>query len=490
MTSGMSPVVPLSVHCLDETFLQQRAAFSRRASCLPARERERALTLLEKQLLRRRYRLADAISADFGGRSTQESLLVEIFGLVDELRYTRRRLCAWMAPQSVRSNWQTWPGRARLHFQPRGVVGVMGAFNYPVYLSLSPAIGALAAGNHVLVKPSELAPATATELQSLIADTFPAEYMSVVTGGQDCSQRFANLPFDYLLFTGSARVGRLVMQAAAANLTPVTLELGGKSPVIVDRDYPLEQAVPDILHAKLLNAGQTCIAPDHVYVPEERLEQFFSLARSTVSRFYPSLVANADYTRIINDHSYRRLEEWLREAGRRGARIEVLNPAGENCNAGNGVFPPALVTGCPEDAALMQQEIFGPVLPVIAYRELHEPIARISRGARPLALYLFSHDRRRVSDVLEKTVSGGVTVNGCLYHVAQHNLPLGGIGESGMGRYHGRAGFETFSNCRAVFHRSRLTPSFVMRPPFRSLSTWLTGTLLHGRPMRETRGLP
>ena len=470
---------------LQQQFDRARAAFLARTEPASLDERLDLLARLETGLLAIRHELARALDADFRGRAVPETLTVEVFGLLDELRHTRGQLGRWMRARRMPANANSWPGRALVMYQPLGVVGVIGAYNYPAWLSLSPVIGALAAGNHVLVKPSELTPRTAALLARMVADRFAPEQLGVVNGDAELSKAFGSLPFDHLLFTGSARVGRQVLRQAAEHLTPVTLELGGRSPVIVGRRAKLQRAVAEICHAKLLNAGQTCLAPDHVYVPEEQIDAFTELARQTIAGYYPSLVANPDYTRIINAREHGRLTGLLDEARATGARLISVNPAGETCNADNGVLAPTLVRDCPPGAQLLQQEIFGPILPLLPYRNLSEVLTAARTGPRPLALYLFSDDADEVDQVLYSSISGGVTINGCLYHAAQHSLALGGVGESGMGRYHGFDGFETFSHKKAVFRTSRLMPSWLMRPPFGPRMQWLLGWLLHGRLRRE-----
>ncbi|HSW11787.1 MAG TPA: aldehyde dehydrogenase family protein [Solimonas sp.] len=463
-------------------FVHQRAAGYR----IPTLAQRRAdLLRLERLLLEQRHRLAAAIDADFGGRAVVETLLMELFGVIDEIRHTRSRLRRWMRPRRVFANWQMQPASAWLRHQPLGIVGVIGAYNYPAYLCLSPLVGALAAGNRVLIKPSEQTPRTAELLRELLASLFPPEQVAVVTGDAAVSRAFAALPFDHLLFTGSARVGRMVLRQASEQLVPVTLELGGKSPAILGEHYPLAPAVRSILHARLINAGQTCVAPDYVLLPESQLLPFVLEARAAVQEMYPALVANPQYTRMISSAAWDRLNGWLQEARRHGAQVETINPAGESCNRDNRVLAPTLVWNCPADAALLREEIFGPVLPLLTYRNLDEALQHINAGSRPLALYLFEHDRRRVEQVLDGTVSGGVTLNGCIYHVAQHELPLGGIGMSGMGQYHGRHGFETFSAKRAVFRPGRLLPLHWLRPPFGKRMAWLLGLLLQRWPRPE-----
>jgi acyl-CoA reductase-like NAD-dependent aldehyde dehydrogenase len=466
-------------------FDTQRAAVSQ-CSIPPLAQRLRMLKALQKALLEQREALAEAIDADFGGRSKTETLFVEVYGLIDEIRHTVRALPRWVRPRRVPANPETWPGRASLHYQPLGIIGVIGAFNYPLYLALSPAIGAIAAGNRVMIKPSEQAPRTAALLENMIGHLFTPDQVGVVTGGPELSRAFGELDFDHIVFTGSARVGRQVLVQAAEKLVPVTLELGGKSPAIIAPGCDLADAAARIMYAKLLNAGQTCVAPDIAWVPQKEVAAFIEAAYQAASRFLPNLVANPNYTRIISSPAYERLQHWIDEAQARGAQVRTVNPAGETCNSDNGVFPPTLVSDCPPDCALRQQEIFGPVLPVIGYSDLEAVVDITNAGPPPLAAYLFDRDRQRADHIVERLKCGGITVNGCLYHVGQHQLPLGGVGESGMGAYHGYHGFQTFSCRKSVFHASRLVPDHWMHPPYGARMEWLLGWLLHRRPVRES----
>jgi coniferyl-aldehyde dehydrogenase len=343
---------------------------------------------------------------------------------------------------------------------------------------VAPLAGILAAGNHAVVKPSELAPASAELMRSLIADLFPREYVSVINGGPDVAASLTQLPLDHLLFTGSTRVGKLVMRAASEHLVPVTLELGGKSPAIVHDSYPLDTAAMRILAGKLYNAGQTCVAPDYVLLPRGRTGEFVSIARRAVARMYPSLAANRDYTRIVNARHFGRLMALVDNARGRGASIVAMTVAGEAYDETNRVFPPTLVANVRDDMAVMDEEIFGPVLPIVEYDRLEDAIAYVNARPRPLAMYYFDNDRRRVSDVLERAVAGGVTVNDCLFHVGAANLPFGGVGASGMGRYHGVHGFRTFSNEKGVLLQRRWSPLGLLRPPYGSRAKRLLKLLL------------
>ncbi len=453
---------------LAATIAAQRAACAHEPP--DARERIRALRSLLQAVRGRREEFVSAISEDFGGRAREETLLLEVFPLADTIRHAIRHLPEWMRPRPAAAGWQFLPGRARVVCQPLGVVGIIGAWNYPLLLSFAPLAGALAAGNRVMLKPSELAPRTAELMARLIADLFPEEYVTVVTGGPEMGAAFASLPFDHMLFTGSTRVGKLIMRAASEHLTPVTLELGGKSPALVHGDFPAPAAAARIMAGKLYNAGQTCIAPDYVLVDAAAREEFVRLASEAATAMYPKLVANPDFTRIVNVDHYRRLRGLVEDAVLKGAAMAELNPARETCNEQNRVFPPTLLWNVNDEMAVMREEIFGPILPLVAYRSLDEAIAYVNARPRPLALYYFDHNGKRIDRVLARTVSGGVTVNDTILHIAQNDLPFGGVGPSGMGSYHGYDGFLTFSKKKGVFLQSRFSTLGLLRPPYGALA--------------------
>jgi coniferyl-aldehyde dehydrogenase len=454
---------------------KQRTAFRRGAPDYA--RRMAALRSLELAAIDWKDEIARAADEDFGGRARQETLALELAPLVDGIRHTRKHLAGWMKPQRVRAGINFLPARARIIVQPLGVVGILGAWNYQTYLSLSPLVDAIAAGNHAMVKPSELAPRTAAVLKKMMATLFPEEYIAVVTGDAQLAAEFASLPFDHLLFTGSTRVGKLVMKAASENLTPVTLELGGKCPAIIHPDFPLATAVERIMTGKLYNAGQTCLAPDYVLVHESQCAEFVTLAGQVAHRLYPRWSGNPDYTRIVNAHHWQRLHRYVEDAVARGAKAVPLgaqegwSSAGSPQNSpADRVFVPTILLDVNDSMAVMQDEIFGPILPVLTYRQAQDALAYVDSHERPLALYYFDNDPRRVDRVLNATVSGGVTVNDVIYHIAQHNLPFGGVGASGMGQYHGRAGFATFSKEKGVFLQSRFSALQFLRPPYGPLA--------------------
>lgn len=470
----------------------QRAAFARGAPDLDARRA--ALDALHDGVRAHQDALVAAVSEDFGGRAAEETLLLELFPLLAELKHAKGRLAAWARPRRARPVWYLAPASGWVEHQPLGVVGVVGAWNYQLLLSLSPVVGALAAGNHVMVKPSEITPRTAEVIARIVAERFPPAYVTVVTGGAEVAQAFAALRFDHLFFTGSTRVGQLVMQAAARHLVPVTLELGGKSPALVHPACDPAVAAERIVAGKLLNAGQTCVAPDYVLVPRAHVEPFVAAARAAAVRRYPRLVTNGDYTRVVTRRHWERLDALVAEARAAGARVEVVNPADEACTAENRVFPLTLVLdgvdGAAPDGAsvldglrLMDEELFGPILPVRAYDPDGDGVpaaamAYVNARPRPLALYVFDPDRGRARATLAGTHSGGAMLNDVVYHVGHAELPFGGVGPSGMGRYHGEAGFRTFSNARGVLARGPFSALDLLRPPYAGRSGALIRRLL------------
>ena len=436
---------------------------------------EPAATLAERldRLARLRAVVADneerfrqAISADFGHRSAVETTIAEAMMVYGEIRHATKHLKSWMAPQRIATALQFLPARNRLIPQPLGVVGIIAPWNYPLQLTLAPAIGAIAAGNRVIIKPSELSPHFSALLKETVAARFEATELLVTGIEDDVAKAFAHLPFDHLVFTGSTRVGRLVAEVAGRNLTPVTLELGGKSPAIIDASADIEEAAERIAYGKLLNAGQTCIAPDYVLVPENSVQSFAEKVRAQMRRMFGTDPANKDYTSVISDRHYARLESLVADAATRGARIlQPAKPDDPNWKA-HRKFPPTLIVGATEAMAAMQEEIFGPVLPVLGYRDPSEAIAFVNRRDRPLALYWFGKDRAARDEVLSRTISGGVTVNDCLFHFAQANQPMGGVGASGTGAYHGEWGFKTFSKLKPVFYRSKFNRLADLYPPY------------------------
>ncbi|HVR80909.1 MAG TPA: coniferyl aldehyde dehydrogenase [Luteimonas sp.] len=408
-----------------------------------------------------------AIRADFGHRSTHENLISEAMIVLAEIDHALKHLRRWTRPRRVGVGWKFWPARAQVRSQPLGVVGIIAPWNYPVNLALVPLVSAIAAGDHVYLKPSEHTPRTAQWLRALLADVFPAQRVAVALGGAEVGAAFSALPFDHLLFTGSTAIGRKVLAAAAAQLTPVTLELGGKSPAIVCDDFAIDTAAARISSGKWFNAGQTCIGVDYVLVDAARRDALVQALQVQLHARYGDLSDAGDYTRIINDAEYARLQGYVDDARARG--LQVLQPIAINPARARRerLFPPTLVLEPGDDALLMREEIFGPILPVKSYRTLDEAIACVNTHPRPLALYPFSRDHDNIERILQRTRSGGVTVNDTLVHFGVHALPFGGIGPSGMGSLHGRAGFDTFSKQLPVFRQTRFAASDWINPPYR-----------------------
>lgn len=425
------------------------------------------LRRLHAALKARLDEMTDAVAADFGHRSRHESLLADGMAVLAEIAHLQRHLRRWSRPRRAAAGWRLWPARAQLRPQALGVVGVMAPWNYPVNLALVPLATAIAAGNHVLLKPSEHAPRTADFLHALLAEVFPAERVAVALGGADLAAAFSALPLDHLVFTGSTALGRKVMAAAAPNLTPLTLELGGKSPAIVAPDYPPAKAAARIATGKWFNAGQTCIAPDYAFVPETALAAFVEALRAEVTARYDGFAGQAaDYTRIVNAAQYRRLRELLDDARARGARVLPLADIDPARAERERLLAPTLVLDAPDEARILREEIFGPLLPLKTYRTLDEALDWIAARERPLALYPFCTERAVVERILGRVVAGGVTVNDTLLHFAASGLPFGGIGASGMGAYHGQAGFDRFSHLLPVLWQGPLAASDRLKPPY------------------------
>ncbi|MEA3220199.1 MAG: Coniferyl aldehyde dehydrogenase [Immundisolibacter sp.] len=406
------------------------------------------------------------MNADFGHRSRHETFFADVIGLLGEIRHTRKHLKKWMRPRRAGWSPQFPLARARIHYQPRGVIGIIGPWNVPVLLTLSPLVGAIAAGNRALIKTSEFCPRTAEVVTAIVGQAFTPDEVAVVNGGAEVAGHFSALPFDHLIFTGSTQIGRIVMRAASENLTPVTLELGGKSPTIISDDYPLDIAAGRIAQGKMLNGGQACIAPDYVFVPTGRRDQLVEALAVAVQKSYPTLAGNPDLTWIVNDRHYQRLQAHIADARAKGAQVVPLNAGGAPVPAGERVLPLTVLLGVTDDMSVMQEEIFGPLLPVKTYDDLAEVIAYVNSHPRPLALYHFDDNASRTERVLEQTVSGGACVNDVLFHVAHEGLPFGGVGPSGIGRYHGFDGFVTFSHQKSVLYQSRWSVQSLIRPPY------------------------
>ncbi|PHH41298.1 coniferyl aldehyde dehydrogenase [Pseudomonas putida] len=445
---------------LDRLFAAQRAAYAANPMP-PADQRQQWLKALRELLSQERQALVEVISADFSHRSADETLLAELMPSLHGIHYASRHLKGWMKSSRRKVGMAFQPASAKVVYQPLGVVGIIVPWNYPLYLAIGPLVGALAAGNRVMLKLSESTPATGQLLKTLLGRIFPEDLVCVVLGEADIGVAFSRLRFDHLLFTGATSIGKHVMRAAAENLTPVTLELGGKSPAIVSRDVPLKDAAERIAFGKTLNAGQTCVAPDYVLVPQDRVGAFVEAYRQVVNNFYPTLADNPDYTAIINERQLARLNGYVSDATSKGALLIPLFEQGQGRR-----MPHSLLLNVTDEMTVMQDEIFGPLLPIVPYQDLDQAFAYINQRPRPLALYYFGYDKREQNRVLHETHSGGVCLNDTLLHVAQDDMPFGGIGPSGMGHYHGHEGFLTFSKAKGVLIKQRFNAAKLIYPPY------------------------
>ncbi|MEN2750775.1 coniferyl aldehyde dehydrogenase [Psychrobacter sp. FBL11] len=427
--------------------------------------RESQLDNLEALLSDNQTTLAKAISADFGYRSESETQFAELFPSFTGISHAKKHGKAWMKTRRASISALYMPAHNEIQPQPLGVVGIMVPWNYPLYLAIGPMIDALTAGNRVMVKMSEAAPKFAEAFAKAVAHYFSSDMVCVVLGEVDIAEAFSKLPFDHLLYTGSTAVGKKVMAAAAPNLTPVTLELGGKSPVIVLDDVNLENAVNRVMMGKTLNAGQTCIAPDYVLIQRRYHERFISLAKEWMQKHYPNIGNNQDYSHIINDDQFKRVAGYLQKLP--ADRVQPLTEV--NASPETRLMPPVVVTDPETDSDVMQEEIFAPILPLMDYETLDDAIRFINERPRPLALYVFGNDDYDIDKVRTHTVSGGVCINEVILHVAQHDMPFGGVGHSGMGAYHGKAGFERLSHMKPVFVQSKLNGMNLLLPPYGEL---------------------
>lgn len=426
--------------------------------------RHKRLSALYQLVDENRDAIIRAISADFGQRSRSETLMAEIFPSLAGIKHALKHGKKWAKKRKVASGFWFMPAQSHIQPQPLGVVGIVAPWNYPLYLIVGPLTSALVAGNRAMVKVSEFSPHFAQWLAENVCRYFSEDELAIIQGEGDIAQAFSSLPFDHLLFTGSTHIGHHVMQAASANLTPVTLELGGKSPVFVGESANLAKAVNRIMVGKLLNAGQTCVAPDYVLLSEERVSDFISEAKKWLKRHYPKIAQSADYTTIINDKQFARLHSLITEAQEVGAQITPLSEA--QSNADTRFFAPVLVSGLPEKARLLNEEIFGPILPLITYQNRIQAEMWIKAKPRPLAFYVFSQDNNEIDALMHNIVAGGVCINETIMHLAQENLPFGGVGASGMGAYHGKSGFDQLSHLKPVFTQSKINGVNLLSPPY------------------------
>jgi coniferyl-aldehyde dehydrogenase len=439
-------------------------------------QRIELLSRLDAAVRRNREAVVEACSRDFGRRARIETLAADVMVTLDEIKHARKNLRRWMRPQRRAINLTFKPARGEIRYTPLGVVGVVAPWNYPFQLAIIPLANAIAAGNRVMIKPSEFTPSVSALIETLIHEVFSADEVVVVQGDASVGAEFTRLPFDHLIFTGSTAVGRHVMAAAAANLTPVTLELGGKSPALISADYPIAQAADRIAFGKCFNAGQTCVAPDYVLLPEAQLEAFITAFAESIARRYPNMAANPEYTGIINERQSSRLQAWLDEAKAAGVRTIACGPE-HNVAEGLHLMPPTVLVNPPDNLTVMQQEIFGPLLPVLTYRTLEQALDFVLARDKPLAFYLFDRESARVDAVLGRICAGSVCINDVLVQFGQDDLPIGGVGASGMGHYHGRDGFLTFSKAMPVMHQARLNGMHLFNPPYGRIITRLVDFL-------------
>ena len=429
---------------------------------------ERAVQVVKKH----QKTFVKAMNEDFGHRSEHQSLFTDIASSIGPLRHAQQNLKRWQK----KDKRKVTPGvlallgaRAWIEYQPLGVVGVISPWNFPVNLTFTPLAGVLSAGNRCMIKPSEYTPATSAAMAVGFAEEFDEEEIAVITGGPQTGADFSGLAFDHLLFTGATSVAKHVMRAASENLVPVTLELGGKSPVIISPKADMAPTTDALMAGKMLNAGQICLAPDYVFVPRNRMSEFVESSKRSVAKMYPTLLDNPDYTSVVNERHFQRINGYVDEARERGVEVVEINPANENFGQQSAhKIAPTFLIDPPEDSAVMQEEIFGPVMPIKSYDSLDETMDYVNSHERPLGLYYFGTDQQETDQVLGNTTSGGVTLNDVVMHVAQEDLPFGGVGPSGMGSYHGEDGFRTFSHAKAVFKQATFNPAekLGLRPPY------------------------
>ena len=427
---------------------------------------ERAVNVIKKN----EEKLVDAMSADFGHRSHHQSRFTDIASSIGPLRHAQKNLKRWRKSEkrSAMFPLSLLGAKARVDYQPLGVVGVISPWNFPVNLTFTPLAGVLSAGNRCMIKPSEYTPETSKAMAEAISEEFDIEEIAVVLGGPETGASFSGLPFDHLLFTGATSIAKHVLSAASENLVPVTLELGGKSPVIVGESANMDATAGAIMAGKMMNAGQICLAPDYVFLPKTRVQEFVESSKKAVSKMFPTLLDNPDYTSVINDRHFDRISSYIDEAKQKGVEVVEINPANEDFRQQpHNKIPPTLIIDPPEELQVMQDEIFGPVMPIKSYDQVEETISYVNDRPRPLGLYYFGSNSKEESDVVNRTTSGGVTVNDVVMHVAQEDLPFGGVGPSGMGSYHGEDGFKRFSHAKAIYTQTKLGAVLeALRPPY------------------------
>lgn len=461
---------------LDAILGQQRAAFDKSPNS-PWSARKAKLQELGAAIASHAEDFQKAIAKDFGHRAYEETTIAELLVIQGGIKHAIKHTPKWMRTRKAPTALQYLPAKNLIVPQPLGVIGIISPWNYPLQLAIMPLIGAIGAGNRAMIKPSEYTPHLSDLMKRVLATVFSEDEVFVATGGVDVASAFSALPFDHLVFTGSTNVGRIVAGAAAKNLTPVTLELGGKSPTIIDDSANMDMTVGRITNGKLLNAGQTCVAPDYVLMPAAKIDAFSDAMIKKAEEFYPTFAGNDDYTSIIADSHYARLQDLLEDAENKGARIHVAGDDDKQQLAKERRVPLTVVTNTTPDMKIMQEEIFGPLLPVVASENLDDAMAYVQSHDRPLALYWFGEDKAKRDKVLTETISGGVSINETAWHVVQEDIPFGGVGPSGMGAYHGEAGFNSFSHLKGVYLQSRFSQGKNLFPPYTEKTHKLLGLM-------------
>ena len=423
-------------------------------------------------LIKYNEKITDALNTDFTCRPREVTLLTDVGAGIAPMKHAIKHLRSWMKPEKrpTMFPFNLVGGRSRIEYQPLGVVGIIAPWNFPVNMVFAPLAGVLAAGNRAMIKPSEFTPATSALMAEMIAEAYDPAEVAIFDGGPEVGQAFSNLPFDHMIFTGATSIARHILTAAARNLVPVTLELGGKSPVVISRSADIEKSLGRIMTGKTLNAGQICLAPDYLLVPEEKLHEVIAAAQKAVAQMYPKILDNPQYTSVINERHFQRLNGYLAEASERGQKIIPINPAKEDFSTQQGTLkiPPTLIPEPADDLKMMEEELFGPLLPIRTYNNFEETISYINSKPRPLAAYYFGDDKQEETALISRTTSGGVCINDVVMQVAQEDLPFGGVGPSGMGAYHGLKGFQTFSHAKSIYRQASINIAKLggMLPPY------------------------
>lgn len=452
------------IEYMNRVFEEQKKAY--KAHPMPsAEERINLVKKLHRPLVNYTDEICAAVSEDFGNRAPSETKIAEIMSSLEGIKYMSKKIRGWMKPSKRKLGMNQLPGKARVVYQPLGVVGIIVPWNYPIFLAISPMLAALAAGNRVVIKMSEYTPKTAEVFKKMINETYAEDQVAVVTGEAEVGIAFSKVAWDHLLFTGSTSVGRHVMRAASENLTPVTLELGGKSPAIISDSVPMKDAVERIAFGKCMNAGQTCVAPDYILCPENRVEEFKSEFAKQVAQMYPTMANNEDYTNVVNQRQLTRLKGYLEDAEKKGASITPINPANESFDDVQKL-PITIVSDVNDDMEIMKDEIFGPLMCLVPYTNLNSALEFVNDRPRPLALYYFDYNAANCEYVLANSHSGGVCLNDTVMHVAVEDMPFGGVGPSGMGHYHGHEGFLTFSKAKGVLEKGKFNAAKYILPPW------------------------